>query len=325
MRELTREEQVAVEAMKTAGPVMVCSHINPDGDAIGSVIALTLALKAAGIEAVATLADDAPAPSTYSFLDGFDLLVPNAELGPPQYFVALDTPSWERLGTARRLGMRAMGTLAIDHHKDNERFAAYSLVEPDAASTGSIIWHMLPGLGVEPTPAIASACYVALMTDTGRFSYANTTAEALRDAAEMVEAGATPTGLYQRVYEERTPAALALLGRVLSRITLANRDRVAYSWMDEKDREETGATPEETENIIDVVRQTGGIVIAAFFKVQGENVKVSLRSKTRRFDVSAVAKDFQGGGHAAAAGGTVRGTLDEATRQVLERLPGHFG
>ena len=325
MRELTREEQIVIEAMKTAGSVMVCSHINPDGDAIGSVIALTLALRAAGIEAVATLADDRPAPATYAFLDGFDLFVPNSELAPPVCFVALDTPTWDRLGSAKPLATRAMGTLLIDHHKDNHHFAAYSLIEPDAASTGSIIWHMLPGLGVSPTPEIASACYVALMTDTGRFSYGNTTAEALRDAADMIDAGAVATSLYQRVYEERTPAALALLGRVLSRITLANQDRVAYSWMDEKDLEETAATPEETENIIDVVRQTGGIVVAAFFKVQGDQVKVSLRAKTRRFDVSAVAKEFQGGGHAAAAGGTVRGTLDEATQQVFQRLPGHFG
>jgi phosphoesterase RecJ-like protein len=324
MREPTREEQIAIDAMKGAASVMVCSHVNPDGDAIGSVIALTLALKAAGLEVVATLADDTPAPSTYEFLEGFDLFVPNRELVPPQLFVALDSPSWERLGAAQPLSFRAGGTLTIDHHRDNHRFAAYSLVEPEAASTGSMIWHMLPGLGVEPTPAIASACYVALMTDTGRFSYGNTTSEALRDAADMIEAGAVATSLYQRVYENRTPAAMALLGRVLSRITLANQDRVAYSWMEERDLTETGATPEETENIIDVVRQTGGIVVAAFFKVEGDHVKVSLRSKTRRFDVSAIAKELSGGGHTAAAGCTVRGTLDDATGQILARLPGHF-
>jgi phosphoesterase RecJ-like protein len=315
-------ERAVTDALLAARSVVVCAHVNPDGDAVGATIALTLALRSAGVSAVPTLADAHHAPATYSFLDGFDLYRPAAGLDSPDIFLALDTPTWARLGAAEKLARASAKVIVIDHHADDACFGALNLVDEGSASTGSIVWRLLPALGVSPTPAIANACYVALMTDTGRFSYSNATPRALRDAAEMIEAGADAHRLYTLVYESRTAPALALLGRVLSRVTLANDDRVVYSWITANDLAETGALPEETENLVDIVRQTGSVDAVVIFKEEDDGVKVSLRAKSGDLDVGAIARSFGGGGHVAAAGATLALPLEDAIDTILRTLPG---
>lgn len=309
-------------ALRSAGSVVVCGHVNPDGDSIGSVIALTLALRTIGVEAVPTLADTRPLPPAYARLTGSDLFRQATELDAPDIFVAIDTPSPARLGVAEMLSQAAGTIVVIDHHADGTPYGDLDLIDAQAASVGTLIWRLLPELGVVPSADIAAACYVALMTDTGRFSYGNTTPVALREAAAMIEAGADAHRLYMRVYESRTAASLALLGRVLSRVTVANGGRVAYSWMTEDDLHETGAAPEEAENVIDIVRQTGRIDAAVLFRAQGHDVKVSLRAKCPTLDVGAIARSFGGGGHFAAAGATIAAPLEAAIESVLEVLPG---
>jgi phosphoesterase RecJ-like protein len=310
------------DALRTARRVVVCGHVTPDGDAIGSVLGLTLALRIAGVHACPTLADHHPAPSTYAFLDGFDAYRPADELEAPDVFVAMDTPTCRRLGVAEDLARAASTLVVIDHHPDGEPFGALRLVDTAAASTASLVWRLLPLLAVSPDAAVASACYAALLTDTGRFSYGNTTASALRDAAEMVDAGAEAAAIYTHIYETRSAASLALLGRVLSRVALANAGRVAYSWMTDEDLTETGALTEDTENLVDAVRQIGGVEAIAFFRRQRDSVKVSLRAKSPAIDVASVAKSLGGGGHAAAAGGAAPLPLESAIEAVLARLPG---
>lgn len=314
--------ETVAAALLGATRVLVCAHVTPDGDAVGSVVALTLALKSRGVDAVALLADHHAGPSTYAFLAGFDALTPVTGVEPADVFVALDTPNLKRLGAAARLASAAQTLVVIDHHIDNDHFGAIELVDPTAPSTASLIWQLLPALGVEADAAIAAACYAGLMTDTGRFSYGNTTPRALRDAAEMIEAGADARRIFSRIYETRSAASLALLARVLSRITLANSNRIAYSWMTDADLTETGALPEDTENIVDVVRQIGGVDAVVFFKVQHDSVKVSLRAKCPTLDVAAVAHEFGGGGHIAAAGAAAPLPLESAIRAVLAHLPG---
>jgi bifunctional oligoribonuclease and PAP phosphatase NrnA len=320
--EASSEERAVAGALLKARSVVVCAHVNPDGDAVGAVLALTLALRATGVEAIPTLADARQAPATYCFLDGFDLYRPSGAVDAPDVFVALDTPTWTRLGDAEALARSSASVVVIDHHADDVCYGALNLVDPDAASTASIVWRLLPALGVTPTPAIANACYVALMTDTGRFSYSNATPRALRDAADMIEAGADAHCLYAKVYESRTGPALALLGRVLSRVTLANDDRVVYSWITDNDLAETGALPEETENLVDIVRQTGSVDAVVIFKEEAGVVKVSLRAKSPTLDVGAIARLFGGGGHVAAAGATIALPLDDAIGAVLRVMPG---
>jgi phosphoesterase RecJ-like protein len=315
-------ERAVAEALLAVRTVVVCAHVNPDGDAVGSVLALTLALRAAGVNAVPTLADAHDAPATYRFLEGFDLYRPSADLEAPDVFVALDTPTWARLGDAETLARSAASIVVIDHHADDACFGGLNLVDAEAASTASIVWRLLPALGVAPTPAIAAACYVALMTDTGRFSYSNTTPRALRDAGDMIEVGVDARRLYSKVYESRTAPALALLGRVLSRITMANGGRVVYSWIAANDLAETGALAEETENVVDIVRQTGRVDAVVIFKEDDGATKVSLRAKCPTLDVGAIARSFGGGGHFAAAGATVELPLQDTIATVLRALPG---
>ena len=311
----------ASDALRAAGSVVVCAHVDPDGDAIGSVLAATLALRSLGVAALPTLADDAPVPTTYSFLPGCDMFVPASDISEPDVFLAVDTPSPARLGVAQGLADAARLVVVADHHPDNRRFGDVELFDPRAAATGQIIWRLLRHLGVEPTADIARCLYVALMTDTGRFSYGNTNSRALRDAANMVIAGADPFASYDATYENRSPGSLRLLGLALSRVTLANEGRVAYSWVSEEDLVETGTTLPETENLVDAVRQLGGVDAVFLAKVVGDHVRVSLRSK-KGADVGAVARTLGGGGHAAAAGATLEGDLANALAALLPLLPG---
>ncbi len=314
----------AVSALTSAGSVAVCAHVDPDGDAIGSVLAATLALRSIGVAAVPTLADDAPVPSTYAFLPGSDRFIPAADVPAPDIFLALDTPTPARLGSAQRLADDARLIVVADHHPDNRHFGDVELFDPRAAATGQIVWRLLRKLRVPPTPDIAYCLYVALMTDTGRFSYGNTDSRALRDAANMVIAGADPYAAYDATYERRSPGSLRLLGLALSRVMVANGGRVAYSWVGADDLEATGTSMPETENLVDAVRQLGGVDAVFLAKVVGGHVRVSLRSKTGA-DVGAVARALGGGGHAAAAGTTIEGDLDAALAALLPLLPGGEG
>ena len=301
--------------------VVVCAHVNPDGDAIASTLGLTLALRDAGVAAVPTLADARPAPEGYSFLPGFQLFVPSADLNAPDVFVALDTPNPERLGQALSLAEQAENILVIDHHPDNKEYGAVNIVDPAMAATGQMVLRLIERLDIPLSAEVATCLYVALMTDTGRFQFANTSPDALRDAATLVEAGARPAELAQSVYQSRRREALDLESRVLSRLSLANGGRVAYTYVTRADYAETGARPDETENLVDLARVLGGIDVALLLRVRDGEIRGNLRSKTS-FDVGEVARRFDGGGHAAASGFTAKGTLDEVLPRILAELPG---
>lgn len=312
--------RAAVELRK-ASSVVVCAHVKPDGDGIGSVLALTLGLKAAGIPAIPTLADDSDPPGTYEFLPGFGLFVAPGDLEAPDVFVALDTPHLDRLGAAAHLAEAARIVIVIDHHPDNTMFGTVNLVNAESAAVGLMVWQLLETLDVAPTPEIATCCWVALVTDTGRFAYGNTSPEALRGGAAMLEAGANPAEVHRVLYESRTAAALALDARVLGRLTVANGGRVAYAWVGDEDYAQTGAAPFETEHLVDLVRALQGVDVAVLVRVHSGSVRVNLRSKDG-FDVGAVARSRGGGGHRAASGYTVESGLDAVITDLLPDLPG---
>ncbi|PKQ29080.1 MAG: recombinase RecJ, partial [Actinobacteria bacterium HGW-Actinobacteria-10] len=228
----------------------------------------------------------------------------------------------ERLGVARNLAEGAQTLITIDHHPDNQGFGSINITDSDTASTAQLVWHLLVPLEVRPTPEIASCLYVGLMTDTGRFQYDNTSPAALRDAADMVEAGADPADLARLVYQERTHGSLALEARIMSRITLANNGAVAYALVYDDDFEETGAIPEDGENLPDAIRVIGGVQVIVLLRQFGpDEVRGNLRAKTG-FDVGTVARQMGGGGHHAASGFTSPGTVDEILPRLLALLPG---
>lgn len=318
--------RLAAERVTRARSVVVCGHVRPDGDAVGSTLGLVLALRGCGIDAVPTLADEnGRGPATYAFLPGFATYTPVAALAVPDVFVALDTPNLDRLGIAADLASEAAELIVIDHHPDNSGFGTLDLVDPGAAAVGQMLWRLLPELGrlrgLEPSSQIATCLYCALLTDTGGFRYSNTTAEALRDAASMLQAGADPSDISRSVYEERSPGAVGLAGRALSRLEIVNGGLVAVSWIDDADLEATGALPEETEHLVDMLRMLGGVEALVFFQIANGECRVNLRSKSG-FDVGSVARGLGGGGHAAAAGLTFNGTRIELLDALLPLLPG---
>ena len=311
----------AAETLLSARSVVVCGHVDPDGDAAGSALGLTLALRSLGIEAVPTLADDGPAPAAYGFLPGFDLYQPVSGLSVPEVFVALDTPTPSRLGVALTLAQDAGQRVIIDHHPDSACFlSSVCAIEPAAAATGELVWELLPALGVVPDRDMATCLYTALVTDTGRFQYTNTSALTLRHAADMMEGGADAHLVYRQVYESRSSGALALVGRTLSRMKMANGGAVAYSWIDEHDLMDCEVTLAETETLIDQVRQLHGIDVVFLSKCAEGRCRVSMRSKGSA-DVGVVARQMGGGGHCAAAGFTFTGELPMLLAELLPKLP----
>lgn len=312
----------AAVALRRAPSVIVCAHVRPDGDAIGSALGLVLALRELGVPAIPTLADNRDAPSTYSWLPGFGLYVAASDLEAPAVFVALDTPNLERLGAARELAESADTLVVIDHHPDACEYGHVHVLNPRASATGQLVWQLLRALEVKPTPDIALCCYTALLTDTGRFSYQNTTPDSLRDAADMIDAGVDPSEVARLVYQTRTSASLALEARAMSRLTYANDDLVAYTWVDDADFEETFARAEEAEHLPEAIRVVDCIEVALLLRQRGTEVRGNLRAKTN-FDVGAVARSLGGGGHAAAAGFTVfDSTVSTVLEQILPMLPG---
>lgn len=315
------EVQKAAARLLKAEFVVVGSHTQPDGDAIGSTLALTLALRSIGVEAVPTLADDCDVPSTYRFLPGIALLVPSSELEDVDVFVALDTASFSRLGNSSVLAESASSVIVIDHHSDNPGFGAINIIDPTKAATAHMVWEFLGALGVQPTAEIAQCCYTGLLTDTGRFSYSNTTADALRCAAEMLDVGVDAAETARLIYQELSPAYLELEGRVLSRLALANSGRVAWSWCTQDDFTETGAPISEVEGLPDAVRRIQGVDVVVMLRVLDGEIRGNLRSKTG-FDVSSVARVFGGGGHVPAAGFTYTGSIQTLLDRLMPLLPG---
>lgn len=313
----------AAVALRRATSVVVCAHVRPDGDAVGSVLGMTLALRENGIPAVPTLADAEPAPSTYRFLPGFGLYVPAAQLDAPQVFIALDSPNLDRLGGAADLARSSDTVIVFDHHPDAQEYGTINVLDPTASATGQMVWRFASSLSV-PGPEVAECCYVGLVTDTGRFSYDNTSASALRDGADMIDAGVEPAEVARMVYQSRSAASLAIESRAMSRLTLANHGRVAYAWVTDDDFAELGVAPEEAEGLPDAVRVIGGIDAAVLFRQHAHEVRANLRSKTGS-DVSVVARHFGGGGHRAASGFTYEGDIDSLLPLLLPMLPGGGG
>lgn len=311
----------AAEVLRGARHVVIASHVDPDGDAIGSTLGLAHALESLGITTSLALGSGERCPSTYAFLPGAERLAAPVLPAEPFVLAALDSPDVRRLADAAFLAEAAEAVVLIDHHPDAVAGAHTAVFDSTAAATGVLVWQLLPYFGVVPDERMATCLYTAVLTDTGRFSYANTSADTLRLAADMVGAGAHPHDIYTAVYENRSAGAQQLVGRTLGRVTLANGGRVAYSWVTPEDFAETGARPEEAENLIDYVRALGGVDVVFLAKVNGSIVRGNLRSKTD-VDVSAIARELGGGGHRAAAGFTVEGDLPGLLDRLLPLLPG---
>ena len=295
-----------VAAIRGHERFLVTTHENPDGDALGSLLAMHLALERFGKDSVMYLLGQAPLPGEYRFLPLGDLRRELPKDADERVLVAVDCANESRLGPDPAILHQAPFTINIDHHHDNSRFGDVSLVVPDASSTGEVLRDVFAALGVELTPEIAEPLYAALVTDTGRFQYANTTPKALRLAAELVEAGADVHKVFQGVYETVQFAKLKLLARALDRAQVHEGGKLVVSYLLRTDFAEVGAAEPYSEGIIDYLRAVEGADMAALIREPPRGGtparRVSLRASVDEIDVSAIARKSGGGGHRQAAG-----------------------
>jgi phosphoesterase RecJ-like protein len=316
----TTELQAVADALRAHDRFLVVTHENPDGDALGSMLAASLALRSLGKDAVMFLAGASPLPGEYGFLPLEELRRSLPDDVGSRVLFALDCANASRLGPEPGLLERVPLVIDVDHHHDNTRFGAINLIVADASSTAEIVRDLLRELDVPLTPEIAEALYVALVTDTGRFQYANTTPKALRLAAELVEEGADVHGIFRQVYETVQFAKLKLLARALDRARLFEGGRLVVSCLLRTDFEAAGAEEPYSEGIIDYLRAVEGSEMVALVREppndSGPAHRVSLRSSRDEVDVSAIARKAGGGGHRQAAGFSSQDSLEEVVEFV---------
>jgi bifunctional oligoribonuclease and PAP phosphatase NrnA len=300
------ELQAVAQAIRDHDRFLVVAHENPDGDALGSMLGLTLGLRELGKDALMYLAGSAPLPAEYKFLalDELRRDVP-PDIGE-RVLLAVDCANERRISEERSAVEGAAMVVDIDHHHDNSRFGEVNLIVDDASSTAEIVRDLLRELDVQLTPEIALPLYVGLVTDTGRFQYTNTTPKALELAAELVAAGADVHGVFRHVYETVQFAKLKLLARALERAQLFEGGRLVVSYLLKDDFGAVGAEEPYSEGIIDHLRSVEGAEMVAMIREpprnEGPARRVSLRSSHDEVDVSAIARQAGGGGHRQAAG-----------------------
>ena len=322
----TREE--VLDALRAGERFLLVTHENPDGDALGSLVAMQGVLRALGKDSAMFMdPGEFPLPYEYEFfgLEGLVTRAP-ADLGG-HTVVFLDCGNLDR----NPLAVDGARILNIDHHHDNTRFGTVNHVVPAASCTAEIVWDLMRALGVAPTAEMAEALYVGLVTDTGRFMYENTGTRAHVMAAELIEAGVDVHEIYRRLYEGMPEPKLTLLARALAQVSRYDGGVLTFARLTREDFAATGAEESYTEGIIDHLRSVEGTKVAALVReLTGEDkrgqAKVSLRATDGTVDVSAIARAQGGGGHRQAAGFTTALGLDELVgvlrEAVARQLPG---
>ncbi|MGL6280568.1 MAG: DHH family phosphoesterase [Gaiella sp.] len=322
MSEPTDTVQV-LEALRANDRFLVVTHENPDGDALGSLPGMQLLLQELGKESVMLLDDRQTLPVEYRFLElpARGLLRARPDDADDRIVVAVDCAQASRVAAQEALE-RAPFVVNVDHHHDNTRFGDVNLVVSDASSTGEILAELAHDLGVRLTPTLAEALYTAIVTDTGRFQYSNTTPTSLRLAADLVEAGANVKRVFEGVYESVELPKLKLLGAALAHATVHEGGRVIVSHLTRDDFAASGADEPTSEGIIDHLRALEGAELAVLIRElppgEGRRCKGSLRSASDTLDVSAIARQLGGGGHRQAAGFSSELDVDGLRAFVLD-------
>ncbi len=308
-----------VKLIAQAGGIAIFPHVSADGDAIGSSLALALALKNAGKKVIVYLEENIP--TVYRFLPGIELACfYDTQDEVMDINIALDTGDVGRLGTRGDAFFEAPCTINIDHHVTNTKFALLNFVDDMSASTGEIVYTLLKKLKLGIDRDIAACLYTAVSTDTGGFKYSNTTSETHRIASELLATGIDIGELSQRIFDNTTYTKLKLTQKAIELLELHENAKLAAVAISQADLQATGAKDEDCDGIVNIGRSIEGVEVSVLVKEKNaEEVRVNLRSKTH-VDVSEVAAAFGGGGHKRAAGCTVKGSLQEVKEQMIKVL-----
>ncbi len=315
------EWQVAVDAIHGADRLVVSCHVNPDGDALGSALALHLALRGAGRHSTISFSEPFTVPPAYRFLGTMldELTAPTAVPAQPDLFVSFDAGSLDRLGTLVPTFERARRTLVVDHHASNPGFGDLNLIDPSAPASAVLCRELLRRLDLPLDQDIATALYLGVVTDTGRFQYQATNADTHRLAAELLDHGVRQYEIATAVFETNPVGYLRLLADALGRLRQEPEASLVWTMVTQDDLRTHGLDLDQTEGLIDVVRTDAASDVALVLKEQpGGGWRGSMRSRGK-VDVSRVATHFDGGGHVYAAGFT--SPLDaEATAKAVADL-----
>ena len=314
-----------VEIVGSHHRFVLTTHVRPDGDALGSELAMVAILEALGKD-VGTCNPFA-IPPNLRFLDvrhkhrqlGVD--VSPEQLDDYDVLMVLDTSAWAQLGPmADAVKRTKILKVVVDHHVSGDDLGAEMFKNPEAEATGRLVVDAADQLGVPLTPEIARPAFVALTTDTGWFRFSSATADTLRLAARLVDAGATPDQLYRELYETDSHARLQLIGRALGRAEIERGGCLIYTWLTQEDFKASGAQPSDSEDIINMTLSVGGTQAAVILVEQATGgFKVSLRSRSH-VDCSAIAERFGGGGHKKAAGAFLNEPLESARQKILDAV-----
>jgi phosphoesterase RecJ-like protein len=321
-------EQVAAE-LRSRERFLLTAHEGPDGDALGSLLGMHHLLTQLGKDSVMFMAaKEFPLPIEYRFLPLEEVFHEAPADMADRTIVFLDCGNIDRM-PVEFLTDGDNFRINVDHHHDNTLFGDVNLVETAASSTAEIVYRLAALLGLEITPEIASALYVGLVTDTGKFMYENTNAGTHRIAAELIDAGVAVDETYRRLYEHVPIEKLRLLSRALDNIGRYCGERLAVTYITAADYEASGAGAEMTEGIIDHLRSIEGTKVAALIRDQGDRGraarKVSLRSSGGELDVSAIARKHGGGGHKRAAGFSTDLELEQLVSFLCDEVKAQLG
>ena len=305
-----------IEAILSARSIALVCHISPDGDTVGSALAMRLGLMELGKQVTIFCQDKVP--EVLTFLPGADCVcMPETADGAVDLLLCLDISDEKRMGRCHALLATAAHTALVDHHGTNTRFCRENLVDASAPANCLIVYDLLQQLGCTITPDMALCLAVGLSTDTGHLTYNSTTPEAYRVMGELVEAGAPIAEAYRILYRERPPRQVALLARALESLTFHDEGRITSIRLTQKDFADCGALNEDAEIIVNYGLDVKGVRMCVFAREQADGqVKLSLRA-VAPCKVSGVAQHFGGGGHAQAAGASVELPLDEAIAQTV--------
>jgi len=338
-----------MDLIAKAGRILLTTHTKPDGDACGSMAAMAEVLRGLGKDVYPLSLS--PIPAWYGFLSPKGVAVLGQDLqpeeltqgrfGPFDLVVLVDVNSTGQLPQFDRyLKMASIPILVIDHHATSDGLGTIELVDPTAAATGLVIFELLQFAGWPVTPAVAEALFVAAATDTGWFQFGNTDSRVYRQCADLIDAGARPAAVYGKLYQNFTYSRFRLMLAMLNSLELHFDGRFALQFIRRPDFERTGATHEDTENLINECHRIGKVAASALLvETEDSRIRCSLRSRpaaallaggsarptpSGMIDVSRIAERFGGGGHRMAAGAFLQGPLEQAAERILAEFAPYF-
>lgn len=313
-----------IKHLQQSDSVLIASHVNPDGDAIGSTLAIGRALELSGKRV--TVYTESPIPAVYRFLPETDRMVENLSSEDVfQAAIILDCGDMERVGDAASIIRQIPVVINIDHHVTNTRFGTYSLIDTSACATAEIVYHLVKKMDVPIDEVIAVSIYTGIMTDTGSFRFSNTNKDAFAICEEMVERGVNPYRVAQHVYGTYSLGRIKLLNRAIDSIELSENGKLSVMTLTQEIFDETQTKPDDVDGIINYAKRIEDVKVAALIFEQHSNngregdhktYHVSLRSD-ETVDVGAIASFFGGGGHASAAGFSIDATLASIKTKIF--------